>query len=99
MAAVIIIAIICFLFIMGYRFMEKFDGFLSTSACVQEEEILDRKNRRFSFHMTLKQASFFSYGSEAKWAAENKNCFPQPISHPFSAYGMGDSAEFSVPAD
>lgn len=57
MAAVIIIAIICFLFIMGYRFMEKFDGFLSASACVQEEEILDRKNHRFSFHMTLKQAS------------------------------------------
>lgn len=36
MAAVIIIAIIGFLFFTGYRFMEKLDGFLSTSACMQE---------------------------------------------------------------
>ena len=101
MAAVIIIAIICFLFIMGYRFMEKFDGFLSTSACVQEEEIRDSKKSPFFVPYDLETGllTFFSYGSEAKWAAENKNCFPQPISHPFSAYGMGDSAEFSVPAD
>jgi hypothetical protein len=57
MAAVIIIAIIGFLFFTGYRFMEKLDGFLSTSACMQEEEVLDRKNHRFSLSMTLKQAS------------------------------------------
>ena len=57
MAVVIIIAIIGFLFFTGYRFMEKFDGFLSTSACMQEEEVLDRKNHLFSLSMTLKQAS------------------------------------------
>lgn len=57
MAAVIIISILCSLAIIGYRLMEKFDGFLNTSACRQEEEVLDRKNHRFSFHPALKHAS------------------------------------------